>query len=376
VVLTEGDGAWVRDTDGRMYLDMLSAYSALNFGHRHPEIVAAAEQQLRRLTLTSRAFFNDQLGPFCAELAHLIGMEVILPMNTGAEAVETAIKAARKWSYERKGVLDGRAQVIVCEGNFHGRTTTIVGFSSDQAARGGFGPFAPGFRTIPYGDVDALEDAIEDDTAAFLVEPIQGERGVVVPPSDYLPRVRRLCTDNGVLLILDEIQSGLGRTGATLDCDHAGIRPDLLTLGKALGGGVVPLSAVAGRREVMEVFTPGTHGSTFGGNPLACAVGRAVIRLLAGGDIQERAARLGSRMLDRLRAELSSGGMRVRGRGLWTGIDLDTDDRSAREICEALLGRGMLCKETHERTVRIAPPLTVHESDLDWALDELIAELA
>ena len=294
VTLVAGEGAWVVGEDGTRYLDLLSAYSALNFGHRHPRLVAAAHAQLDRLTLTSRAFHNDQLGPFCAELCELVGMDATLLMNTGAEAVETAIKAARRWAYACKGVRPDRATIIVADGNFHGRTTTIVGFSTDPDAREGFGPFPAGFRSVPFGSLEAVAAAIDGDTAAVLIEPIQGEAGVIVPPAGYLRGLRRVCDEEGVLLIFDEIQSGLGRTGRTLACDHEEVRPDVLLLGKALGGGIVPISATLARRDVMDVFTPGSHGSTFGGNPLACAIGREVVALLRTGEPQARAARLGT----------------------------------------------------------------------------------
>jgi ornithine--oxo-acid transaminase len=375
VVVSHGEGAWVRDVEGRRLLDMLASYSALNFGHRHPALIAAAREQLDRLTLTSRAFLNDQLGPFCAELAELTGMELILPMNTGAEAVETGIKTARKWGYERKGVAADGARIVVCEGGFHGRTTTIVGFSSDPVARGGFGPFAPGFDIVPFGDPAALRSAITPDTVAFLFEPIQGEQGVVLPPDGYLQAVREICDDTGILMIADEIQSGLGRTGRTFACEHEDVRPDMLLLGKALGGGLLPLSAVASSREVLGLMTPGTHGSTFGGNPLACAVGRAVLAIVRSGEVQEASARLGTRMLDTLGAADLSGVTELRGRGLWIGIDVDPEFATARQICERLLAEGVLAKDAHERTVRLAPPLTISEADLDWAIERLIRVL-
>ena len=375
VTLVAGEGAWVTGDDGTRYLDLLSSYSALNFGHRHPRLVAAAHAQLDRLTLTSRAFHNDQLGPFCAELAELVGMDGVLPANTGAEAVETAIKAARRWAYERRGVPSERATVIVADGNFHGRTTTIVGFSSDPDARRGFGPFTPGFVRVPFGDLDAVAAEVNGDTAAVLVEPVQGEAGVIVPPEGYLRGLRRLCDERGVLLVLDEIQSGLGRTGRTLACDHEGIRPDVLLLGKALGGGIVPLSAVVARRDVLDVFTPGSHGSTFGGNPLACAIGREVIALLRTGEPQRRAAVLG----EVLREELDRFGPRlaasVRTAGLWAGVDLAPALPDARVACEALLARRVLVKDTHHRTLRIAPPIVVTADELRWAVGEIRAVL-
>ena len=377
VSIASAEGAWVRDASGRPYLDALSAYSALNFGHRHPRLVAAARDQLDRVTLTSRAFHNDQLGPFCRELAAVCGKDRVLPMNTGAEAVETAIKVARKWGYEVKGVPDGRAKVVVCEGNFHGRTTTIVSFSDDPLARDGFGPFTPGFERIPFGDAGALRTALEDDdVVAFLFEPIQGEAGVVIPPEGWLREVRSVCTERGVLMVADEIQSGLGRTGRTFACDHEGIGPDVYVLGKALGGGIVPLSAVVADDEVLGVLRPGEHGSTFGGNPLACAIGREVVRMVAEGDHQRRSARLGERLLTELRAAKLALVERVRGRGLWIGIDVVADGPSARELCERLMQRGLLCKDTHESTIRLAPPLTLEERELDFLLEAVSAELA
>jgi len=376
VVVAGGEGAWVTDTGGRRYLDALAAYSALNFGHRHPALLAAARAQLERVTLTSRAFHNDQLGPFCAELAALCGKDRVLPMNTGAEAVETAIKTARKWGYERRGVPDGQAEIIVCEGNFHGRTTTIVGFSDDPSAYRHFGPFAPGFVRVPYGSADALRAAVTDRTVAFLVEPIQGEAGVVAPPDGYLRAVRDLCTERGILFVADEIQSGLGRTGRTFACDHEGVVPDVYVLGKALGGGVVPLSAVVADDDVLGVFRPGEHGSTFGGNPLACAVGREVVRLLATGEYQERADRLGRRLLADLRAGAPPVVKEVRGRGLWIGVELAGGAVTARELCERLLAEGVLAKDTHETTIRLAPPLVVTEEEVDWLRDRLLGVLA
>jgi ornithine--oxo-acid transaminase len=374
VTLVEGEGAWVVDDEGRRYLDLLSAYSALNFGHRHPRLVAAAHAQLDKLTLTSRAFRNDQLGRFAAELAELCGMERVLPMNTGAEAVETAIKLARRWGYLAKGVPSDRAKIVTCAGNFHGRTTTIVGFSTDPTARAGFGPFTPGFVTVPFGDADALQRAITEHTVAFLVEPIQGEAGVILPPDGYLAECRRICDDMGVLLIADEIQSGLGRTGRTFACDHDDVRPDVYLLGKALGGGIVPLSAVVADDALLGVLTPGTHGSTFGGNPLACAVGREVLALLRTGEPQQRATDLGAHLaarLDDLAAHPGVAG--VRSRGLWAGIDFTAGMPSGREVCEHLRDRGVLAKDTHGRTIRLAPPLVISPDDLDHALDQLVA---
>jgi ornithine--oxo-acid transaminase len=375
VVVAEAEGAWVTDVEGRRYLDMLAAYSALNFGHRHPDLIAAAKRQLDRVTLTSRAFHNDLFGPFCEQLADLCGMDMVLPMNTGAEGVETALKTARKWGYEVKGVPPGRAKIVVADGNFHGRTITIISFSTDPASRDPFGPLTPGFQVVPFGDVDALRAAIDDDTVAFLVEPIQGEAGVIVPPEGYLRAAREVCTERGVLLIADEIQSGLGRTGTTFACEHEGVVPDAYILGKALGGGIVPLSAVVSRSDVLGVFRPGEHGSTFGGNPLACAVGLEVLRLLRSGEHQERAARLGPAFMEKLQANVPADVKEVRGRGLWIGIDLEPGGAPARSVCERLLELGVLAKDTRETTVRLAPPLCVTEEDLDWALERIVTAL-
>jgi len=375
VTLVAGHGAWVIGDDGTRYLDLLSAYSALNFGHRHPRLVAVAHDQLDRLTLTSRAFGNDQLGPFCAELAGLIGLDGVILMNTGAEAVETAIKAARRWAYDVKGVAPDRATIITAAGNFHGRTTTIVGFSTDPSARRGFGPFAPGFITVPFGDLGAVERAIDANTAAVLVEPIQGESGVMIPPAGYLAGLRRICDEHNVLLVVDEIQSGLGRTGRTLACDHEGVVADAVLLGKALGGGIVALSAVVARRDVIAVLSPGSHGSTFGGNPLACAIGREVVAMLATGEPQRAAAALEPVLAGAL-ADLPSDLVHaVRVRGLWAGVDLADEMPAARVVCEALLGRGVLAKDTHGRTFRLAPPLVIERADLEWGLDRLAAAI-
>jgi ornithine--oxo-acid transaminase len=378
VMVATAEGAWVTDVDGRRYLDMLSAYSALNFGHRHPDLVRAAKEQLDRVTLTSRAFHNDRLGPFLQELAELCDMDLVLPMNSGAEGVETALKTARRWGYDVKGVPEDRAKIVVCRDNFHGRTITIVSFSSDPAARGGFGPFTPGFVEVPFGDAEALAAALADpEVVGFLVEPIQGEAGVIVPPRGYMRTARELCSDRGVLLIADEIQSGLGRTGRTFACEHEGVRPDVYVLGKALGGGIVPLSAVVAGRDVLGVFRPGEHGSTFGGNPLACAVGLEVLRLLRTGEYQERAARLGGALIERLRTEAPPAAVaEVRGLGLWVGIELTPAAAPAREICERLLDMGVLAKDTRDTTVRLAPPLCVGEEDLEWAADRILAALA
>ena len=386
VTLATGEGSWVTDTEGRRYLDLLAGYSALNFGHRHPALVAAAHAQLDRLTLTSRAFDHELLEPFAEALVGLVGpllagtSHLVLPMNTGVEAVETAIKASRKWGYEVRGVPEDRATIIVADGNFHGRTTTIVSFSSDPDARRGFGPFTPGFVSVPYGDARALAAAVDETTVAVLLEPVQGEQGVVVPPLDYLSAVRQVCDDAGVLLVADEIQSGLGRTGSTLACERFDVRPDLVTLGKALGGGIVPVAAVVGRADVLEVLTAGTHGSTFGGNPLACAVGLAVVDLLTPGTLQARARELGERVGDRLDALVDDGLLTdIRTIGLWAGLDVAASRRdgpaTGRELCERLLRRGVLAKDTHGGTIRIAPALTIDPADLDTALDHVAAAL-
>ncbi len=377
VVLHSGDGSWVTDVDGHRYLDFLAGYSALNFGHRHPRLTTIAHAQLDRLTLTSRAFEHDLLHPFVDALAGLVGAEMVLPMNTGAEAVETAIKAARKWGYEVKRVPPDEARIVVAAGAFHGRTTTIVSMSSDPVARAGFGPFTPGFVVVPYGDAGAVERAIDSRTVAVLVEPIQGEAGVLIPPEDYLPRLREVCSASDVLLVLDEIQSGLGRAGATLAADLVGVRGDLVTLGKALGGGIVPVSAVVGRADVLGVLTAGTHGSTFGGNPLACAVGLGVVDLLAEGEPQARARELGVVLEWRL-AELVADGLvaRVRHVGLWAGLDVAPDlGLTGREVCERLAQRGVLAKDTHGSTIRLAPPLVISETDLHRGLDALAGVL-
>lgn len=387
VTLTTGEGAWVRDVEGRTYLDLLAGYSALNFGHRHPGLTAAAHAQLDRLTLSSRAFDHDLLHPFAAALSEFArpvvagsgpdgAAPMVLPMNTGAEAVETAIKAARKWGYEVRGVPPEQATIVVAAGNFHGRTTTIVSFSTDPEARDGFGPHTPGFRVVPFGDADALRDAVDDTTVAVLLEPIQGEQGVVVPPAGYWPAVREICTAADVLLVADEIQSGLGRTGTTFALELWDVRVDLVTLGKALGGGVLPVSAVVGRPDVLGVLTAGTHGSTFGGNPLACAVGIAVVDLLRPGTYQERARTLGAHLHERL-ATLVDTGLLVgsRGVGLWAGLDVEPGRMTGRELCERLLRLGVLAKDTHGSTIRLAPPLVIEQDDLDLALDRLTQAL-
>jgi ornithine--oxo-acid transaminase len=376
VVIAAAEGAWVTDVEGRRYLDMLAAYSALNFGHRHPRLVAAAKEQLDRLTLTSRAFHNDTFGPFCEALANLCGKDMVLTMNTGAEAVETAIKTARRWGYDVKGVAPGRAKIVVAGGNFHGRTVTIVSFSSDASAYSGFEPLTPGFEIVPYGDVEALEGAIDDDTVAFLVEPIQGEAGVVVPPDGYLRAIRDLCTKHDVLLMADEIQSGLGRTGTTFASEQEGVVPDVYILGKALGGGIVPLSAVVANRDILGLFRPGEHGSTFGGNALACAIGLEVIELLKTGEYQRRSAELGDWLIGALREADVPTIAEIRGRGLWVGIELTPAAGEARGVCERLMERSVLAKDTHETTVRLAPPLVVEKTDLEWALERIVEVVA
>ena len=375
VVAKKAKAQWVWDIEGKKYLDCLAAYSALNFGHQHPTIIRALRKQLKSLSLTSRAMHNDQLGPFAEALCELVGHDMVLPMNTGAEAVETALKIARAWGYRSKGVPENKATIIVADNNFHGRTLGIVSFSSDPVARDDFGPFLPGFKSVPYGDSAAIESAIDDTTVAVLLEPIQGEAGIVIPPSEYLPEVRRITRAHNVLMIADEIQSGLGRTGATLQVDNVGVTPDMVTLGKALGGGVLPVSAVVGRSDVLGVIEPGQHGSTFGGNPLAAAVGRAVVGLLAPGDLQRRAQVLGEQMAKRLEDMESLGVVGVRQAGLWAGVDVDPALATGREVAEALVSRGVLTKDTHGSTLRFAPPLVVTERDVAFAMDQLSAAM-
>ncbi|RNM17318.1 ornithine--oxo-acid transaminase [Nocardioides pocheonensis] len=369
VVLESGEGAWVTDVEGRRYLDCLAGYSALNFGHSHPRLVKRAQEQLGRLTLTSRAFYHDQLGPFARDLARLTGKEMILPMNSGAEAVETAIKVARKWGYLVKGVPENQATIVAMEGNFHGRTTTIVSFSTDPVATAHYAPYTPGFRLVPYGDIAALEAAIDDSTVAVLLEPIQGEGGVVIPPDGYLQQVRTLCNATRVLMMADEIQSGLARTGRTFACDHEQVVPDVYILGKALGGGVLPVSAITADGDVLEVITPGSHGSTFGGNPLAAAIGREVVAMLNTGEFQERAETLGRRLADGLGGLVGHGVTEVRARGLWAGVDIDPELSTGRDVCERLLDHGVLAKEAHGQTVRLAPPLVASEDDVDLLVE-------
>jgi len=375
VVAKKAKGAWVTDVEGKRYLDCLAAYSAVNFGHGHPRLLRAARRQLSAVTLTSRAFHHDVLGTFAKELAQLVGMDMVLPMNSGAEAVESAIKVARAWGYRVKGVPAGKATIVVADNNFHGRTLSIVSFSSDDNSRRDFGPFTPGFVSVPFGDANALAAAIDDTVVAVLLEPIQGEAGIIVPPRGYLAKVRKLTKAKNVLMIADEIQSGLGRTGATLQVNNEKVVPDMVILGKALGGGILPVSAVVGSRTVMGVLKPGQHGSTFGGNPLAAAVGLAVVRLLATGSLQRRSKTLGKHLHHRLQALVGHGVLEVRGAGLWAGIDIDPALATGREVCEALMARGVLAKDTHGSTIRLAPPIVVSKKDLDWGVDQLQAVL-
>ena len=368
VVIERAEGAWVYDITGKRYLDLLAAYSAVNQGHCHPAIFRALCEQAQKVTLTSRAFRNDQLPLLLRDLHELTGFEMALPMNSGAEAVETALKAARKWGETRKGIAPGQAEIVVCRNNFHGRTISIVGFSSDRQYRSGFGPFPAGFRTVPFGDAEALRAAITPNTCAFLLEPIQGEAGIILPPAGYLREAAEICREHNVLLICDEIQSGLGRTGKLFAHQHEAIHPDVVTIGKALSGGFYPVSAVLASREILGVFRPGDHGSTFGGNPLACAIARAALRVITDEHLSERSADLGVHALARLQQMRSPSVVAVRGRGLWLAIELNTP---ARPICEHLRNRGVLCKETHDTVLRIAPPLTIRPDDLDWGLDQI-----
>jgi ornithine--oxo-acid transaminase len=368
IVITRGEGVWVWDSEGKRYLDCLSAYSAVNQGHCHPRIVSVLQEQAAKLTLTSRAFHNDQMGAFLQKLCTVTGFERALPMNTGAEAVETAIKAVRKWGYKKKGVPAGKAEIIVCADNFHGRTTTIVGFSTEDQYKDGFGPFTPGFVIVPFGDLDALKTAFSENTVAFLVEPIQGEAGINVPPTGYLEEARRLCDEHQALLILDEIQTGLGRTGRMFAFEHEGVRPDGVTVGKALGGGVFPVSAFLSSTDVMSVFNPGDHGSTFGGNPLACAVGSVALDVLVDEGLITRADELGQIFMKQLNSLTNPHIVEVRGKGLLIGMELDC---AARPYCERLKELGLLCKETHANVVRFAPPLVVTEEELQWAFKQI-----
>lgn len=375
VVLEAGRGVWVRDIEGVEYLDMLAGYSALNFGHRNPRLLGVAEEQLGRLTLTGRAFQHAGFADFCTAVARLCGKEAVLPMNSGAEAVETAIKLARRWGYDVLGVQPDRAEIITFAQNFHGRTVAIVGFSTDPEAHDGFGPYPAGFVTVPFGDLEAAAAAVTENTVAVLLEPIQGEAGVRVPPDGFLSGIRNLCDANGIAMIADEIQSGLGRTGETFACDHEWVIPDIYVLGKALGGGIVPVSAVAADRRIMDVIAPGQHGSTFGGNPLACAIGTEVVRMLESGEYQSRSRELGVHMHALLEQLPRSGVARVRGRGLWAGIDLAPGGPSAREVCERLLARRVLAKDAHEGTIRFAPPLVIERDEIDWAVEQLADSL-
>lgn len=368
IVLAKGEGVWVEDENGRRYMDMLSAYSALNQGHRHPKIIQALKDQADKITLTSRAFHNDQLGRLYEKLVQLTGKNMILPMNTGAEAVETAVKAVRRWAYDVKGVAENQAEIIVCSGNFHGRTTTIISFSSDPEYQRGFGPLTPGFKIIPYGDIDALRAAITPNTAAFLVEPIQGEAGIIIPPQGFLQEAAQVCKENRVLLVADEIQTGLGRTGKLFASEWEGVIPDVYVIGKALGGGVIPVSAVAADQEVLGVFEPGSHGSTFGGNPLASAVAVAALNVIVDEKLAKRSAELGEYFLNKLKTLKGSKIKEIRGRGLFIGVELDT---KARPYCEELKDEGLLCKETHENTIRFAPPLVITKEELDWAFERI-----
>ncbi|MCV7152446.1 ornithine--oxo-acid transaminase [Mycolicibacterium pyrenivorans] len=376
VVAVSAEGVWITDIEGRRYLDCLAAYSAVNFGHRNPEVTATAHAQLDSVTLVSRAFHSDRLAPFCAALAGLCGKDMVLPMNSGAEAVESGIKVTRKWGLDVKGVPAGHGNIVVARNNFHGRTTTIISFSDDDTARRGFGPYTPGFRSVPFGDAAAMADAIDENTVAVLLEPIQGEAGIIVPPDDYLPRVRALCTDRNVLMIADEIQSGLARTGRTFACDHWDVVPDVYLLGKALGGGIVPLSAVVADRDVLGVLHPGEHGSTFGGNPLAAAIGTTVVGMLDGGEFQRRSTELGQHLHARLQGLIGRGVVAVRGKGLWAGVDIDPVHGTGKQISMRLADRGVLVKDTHGSTLRFAPPLVITADEIDWAVDRLAEVLA
>ena len=371
VVIARAEGAWVWDVEGKRYMDFLAAYSAVNQGHCHPRLIKVMEEQAKRVTLTSRAFRNDQLGPFCEELTKLTGFHRVLPMNTGAEAVETAIKAARKWGYTVKGIPADEAEILVFDGNFHGRTTTIVGFSSDDEYRFGFGPFTPGFRLLPYGDADAVAAAMHDKVAAVLVEPIQGEAGIVIPPDGFLRRLREITKDHNALLMMDEIQSGLGRTGKLFAYEHEAVRPDIVIVGKALSGGMYPVSAILADDEVMDVFRPGDHGSTYGGNPLGAAIAREAINVLVEEDMVRASAENGAYFLEELQTIESDHVKEIRGRGLWIAIELNDEAGGARRFCEALQDEGLLCKETHATVIRVAPPLMIGRDDIDWAIERI-----
>ncbi len=364
IVISQAKGVWVKDPEGNKYLDMLSAYSALNHGHRHPRIIKSVTEQAKKVTLTSRAFNNDQIGPFFKELCEFTGFEMVLPMNTGAEAVETALKTVRKWGYKVKGVPEGKAEIIICANNFHGRTITITGFSTEPQYKDGFGPFTPGFKIVQYGNLEELKAAITPDTVAFMVEPIQGEAGIIVPPAGYLKAASDLCKANKVLFVADEIQTGFGRTGKRFCCDYEGVKPDVLIMGKALGGGVMPISAVVASRQVLGVFNPGDHGSTFGGNPLACAAARTALKVLVEEKLVEQSLEMGNYFMERLRSIKSKLITEVRGKGLLIGVELNT---AARPFCEELMKLGVLCKETHDRVIRFAPPLVITKKEIDWA---------
>lgn len=368
IVIAKGEGVWVEDPEGNRYMDMLSAYSALNQGHRHPKVIQALKDQADRVTLTSRAFHNERLGEFYEKVSGLTGKDMVLPMNTGAEAVETAIKAVRRWAYEVKKVAENQAEIIVCEGNFHGRTTTITSFSSEEEYKRGFGPFTPGFKIIPYGDIEALKQAITPNTAAFLVEPIQGEAGIKIPTEGFLKEAYEVCKKNNVLFVADEIQTGFGRTGKTFACDWEEVKPDMYIMGKALGGGVFPISAVAANSEILGVFNPGSHGSTFGGNPLACAVAIASLEVLEEEKLVDRSMEMGQYFFNELKKIENPSIKEVRGRGLFIGVELN---EKARPYCEQLKGKGLLCKETHETTIRFAPPLNITKEELDWAIERI-----
>lgn len=368
IVISTAKGVWVKDPEGKKYMDMLSAYSALNHGHRHPRIIKSLTEQAKRVTLSSRAFNNDQTGPFFKELCEFTGYDMVLPMNTGAEAVETAVKAVRKWAYKVKGVQEGRAEIIVASNNFHGRTISIVSFSTEAQYKDGFGPFTPGFKVVSYGNIDELKAAITPDTAAFLVEPIQGEAGIIVPPAGYLKAASELCKANNVLFVADEIQTGFGRTGKKFACDHENVKPDMIIMGKALGGGVLPISAVAASKAILGVFNPGDHGSTFGGNPLACAVARMALKVLIDEKLVENSYEMGQYFMEKLRSIKGKHVKEVRGKGLLIGVELDT---AARPYCEQLMGLGLLAKETHDHVIRLAPPLVITKKEIDWAFKRI-----
>lgn len=377
VVIESGEGAWVYDVEGNKYLDMLAAYSALNFGYSHERLITAATKQLNKVTLTSRAFHNDQIGPWCKELCELTGYDAALPMNSGAEACETAIKMARKWGYEKKGVAENKAEIIMAKGNFHGRTTTIISFSTDEQYRKGFGPYTPGFPLVPFGDAAAFEAAVNENTVAVVVEPIQAENGIIVPPEGYLKKLREICTKHNVLFIVDEVQTGLCRTGNQFAWQHEGedARPDAMCLGKALGGGVVPISAVVSRRDVMDVFTPGDHGSTFGGNPLCCAVSRVAMDMIKNDGLAERATELGEHFRNKLKAVGAPAVEEIRGRGLLIGVQIKSNYPKARWFCEKFMAEGILCKDAHEDVIRFAPPLVIEQSEIDWAMERIAPAL-